>query len=117
MTDTSPTFNSQISPTEIFTCVMSCHASYLAHMPTACLPALHPAFRHLQRLPRSSWRDVRYKGDPLTRPIASFELGLLVRLLVALSLRLNAWLELDRPWTPGEDPPENRFQVRCSGVG
>lgn len=54
---------------------------------------------------------MRYKGDPLTRPIASYELGLLVRLLVALSLRLNAWLALDRPWTPQEDPPENRAQV------
>lgn len=65
----------------------------------------------LQRLPRSTWRDVRYKGDPLCRPIASYELGLLVRLLVALSRRLNAWLALDRPWSPEEDPPENRVQV------
>ncbi len=69
----------------------------------------------MQRLPRSTWRDVRYKGDPLTRPIASYELGPLVRLLVALSMRLNAWLALDRPWTPQEDPPENRVQV--GGLG
>lgn len=60
---------------------------------------------------------MRYRGDPLTRPIASFEVGFLVRLLVALSLRLNAWLALDRPWTPEEDPPENKAQVgSCSGV-
>ena len=64
-----------------------------------------------QRLPKSSWRDVRYKGDTLTRPIASFELGFLVRLLVALSMRLNAWLALDRPRAPGEEPPEKRMQV------
>ncbi|KAL4451949.1 hypothetical protein ABPG75_007611 [Micractinium tetrahymenae] len=46
------------------------------------------------RLPKSTWRDVQYRGDPLLRPIASFEIGLLVRLLVALSLRLNAALGL-----------------------
>ena len=54
---------------------------------------------------------MQYKGDPLTRPIASYELGLLVRLAVALSRRLNAALALDRPWSPEEDPPENRVQV------
>ncbi len=48
----------------------------------------------LQRLPKSSWRDVHYKGDPMLRPITSFEIGLLVRLLVALSVRLNAALGL-----------------------
>jgi hypothetical protein len=48
----------------------------------------------LQRLPKSSWRDVQYKGDPMLRPIASFEIGPLVRLLVAISVRLNAALGL-----------------------
>eukprot|EP00887_Chlorella_sp_A99_P007731 scaffold20.g7731.t1 len=64
----------------------------------------------LPRLPKSSWRDVRYRGDPLTRPITSFELGFFVRLLVALSVRLNAWAGLDRRWSPGEDQPETRAQ-------
>jgi len=72
-----------------------------------------------QRLPKSTWRDVRYRGDPLLRPITSFEIGLLVRLLVALSMRINAALGLvDRgsgeeqgAEAAGEEPPENRLQV------
>ena len=67
-----------------------------------------------QRLPKSSWRDVRYKGDPMLRPIASYEIGLLVRLLVALSVRLNAALGLDSWQRRGaggeEEPPEDRVQ-------
>jgi hypothetical protein len=71
-----------------------------------------------QRLPKSSWRDAHYKGDPMLRPIATYELGLLVRLLVALSARINAALGLDR-WQPAAgsaaegdaEPAENRLQV------
>ncbi|KAG2445175.1 hypothetical protein HYH02_008643 [Chlamydomonas schloesseri] len=54
-----------------------------------------------------------YKGDPLLRPIASNEIGLLVRPLVRLSARLNGALGLDVPYTPGEeaeDPPEHLGQ-------
>lgn len=102
------------------TCQSPSRAACSPLAPTPCplaapTPLPHPPL--VQRLPRSTWRDVRYRGDPLTRPIASFEVGFLVRLLVALSLRLNAWLALDRPWTPEEDPPENKAQVgSCSGV-
>ena len=81
-------------------------SSFSASPSTAYSPALLP-----QRLPRSSWRDVQYKGDPLRRPVATYEVALLVRLLVALSQRANAWLRLDQAWTPEEeDAPENRVQ-------
>lgn len=63
------------------------------------------------RLPRSTWKDVKYKGDPMFRPIASFEIGFLVRFLVFCSSRINHILKLDQgPPAPGELPPENRFQ-------
>lgn len=58
------------------------------HMPSRHAPT------HLQRLPKSSWRDVRYRGDPMLRPIGSLEVALLARLLVGLSNRLNAALGL-----------------------
>ncbi|PNW82237.1 hypothetical protein CHLRE_06g278126v5 [Chlamydomonas reinhardtii] len=54
-----------------------------------------------------------YKGDPLMRPIASNEIGLLVRPLVRLSARANAALGLDVPYVAGEeaeDPPEHLGQ-------
>jgi hypothetical protein len=62
----------------------------------------------IPRLPRSTWREVRYRGDPLRRPVASYEFAPLVRALVALSAALNAWLGLDRAVAEGEEPPENR---------
>lgn len=52
-------------------------------LPTARLPTFT-----LQRLPKSSWRDVQYRGDPLLRPIASFEIGLLVRMATVLFARV-----------------------------
>ena len=51
---------------------------------------------------------MRYKGDPLRRPVATYEVAPLVRLLVALSARANAWLRLDCAWAPEEDAPEDR---------
>ena len=62
------------------------------------------------RLPRSTWRDVKYRGDPLHRPVASFEIGPLVRVLVGISEKANAALGLDRRWEEGEEPAENRIQ-------
>lgn len=70
---------------------------------------------------------MRYRGDPLLRPIASFEIGLLVRLLVALSLRLNVALGLaggggsSAGGAPGDDEGdeivETRLQVGGWGGG
>ena len=62
------------------------------------------------RLPRSTWRDVQFKGDSLERPVMSFEIGPLVRLSVAASQRVNAALGLDHAWHADEEPPENRIQ-------
>lgn len=56
-----------------------------------------------------TWAALSYKGDWLHRPIASNEIGPLVRVFVWLSVRINAALGLDQPWRgPGqEDPPEH----------
>ncbi|KFM26476.1 hypothetical protein F751_2694 [Auxenochlorella protothecoides] len=64
-----------------------------------------------QRLPRSSWRDVRYKGDPMLGPVASTEVAWLVRALVALSVASNRALGLDRTAGGGAgEAPETRWQ-------
>lgn len=62
------------------------------------------------RLPRSTWRDVRFKGDSLERPVTTYEIAPFVRIAVAISQRINAALGLDQAWDEGEEPPENRFQ-------
>lgn len=62
--------------------------------PTHSLP--YPA-----HIPAGRWGGVSYKGDWLTRPIASNEVGLLVRVLVAMSQRVNRLLGLDQPWKVG----------------
>jgi hypothetical protein len=67
--------------------------------------------QYLPRLPRSTWKEVRYKGDPMHRPITSFEIPFVVRMLVAMSERLNSMLGLDRGVpTADEPPPENRVE-------
>ena len=62
------------------------------------------------RLPRSTWRDVRFKGDSLERPVTTHEIAPLVRIAVAISQRINAALGLDHAWDEGEEPPENQIQ-------
>lgn len=66
----------------------------------------------LPLLPRSSWKDVKFRGDSLEKPVASYEIGSLVRLTAALSKRLNAWLRLNRVTVDDgeEEAPENRVQ-------
>lgn len=75
----------------------------------------------IPRLPKSTWKDVQYKGDIMMRPISSYELGPLVRVLVSISQGANARLGLDRPWTSDDEQlPENRFQeiiVSCRRKG
>ena len=93
------------------------------HPPHPTPPHRTPTPPHTQRLRKGSWRDVRYKGDPMLRPIASFELGMLVRVLVGASRRANALLGLDRTQGGREEEeegrPETRLQVRgrvCVGA-
>ena len=58
------------------------------------------------------WRELRYHGDWMLRPIASNEVAPLVRLLVAVSARLNAALGLTGvPSGQQEEPPETVTQV------
>lgn len=66
--------------------------------------------RH-QCLPRSSWKDVCFKGDELMRPVASFEIAALVRVLVAVSQWVNKAIGLEAD-SSGESPtePETRLQ-------
>lgn len=61
-----------------------------------------------QCLPRSSWADVRFKGDELMRPVTSFEIAALVRILVAASRWMNRVIGLDPNGSLTE--PETRFQ-------
>jgi hypothetical protein len=49
----------------------------------------------IPRLPRSTWKDVKYKGDALRRPVASYEIAMLVLLTVRASEFLNKHLGLD----------------------
>jgi hypothetical protein len=59
------------------------------------------------------WRDLRYQGDWMLRPIASNEVAPLVRLLVGVSRAVNSSLGLTGvPTPPGEEPPETVTQVR-----
>jgi hypothetical protein len=70
----------------------------------------HVAGRDLPKA--GDWRQLRYQGDWMRRPIASNEIGPLVRLLVALSGAINGALGLTgQPTPPGEEPPETILQV------
>jgi hypothetical protein len=55
-----------------------------------------------------AWNRLQYKGDWLSRPVASNEIPLLVRLTVAASRAVNRALGLDVPWRgdEAEEPPE-----------
>lgn len=80
-------------------------ASAAAARPTAAALA-----QATPQLPRSSWRDVKYKGDPLRRPVTSYEIAPLVRALVGLSEAANRLLGLDRPVADEDGVVENRAQ-------
>jgi hypothetical protein len=60
---------------------------------------------------------VGYQGDSMLRPIASYEVAWLARLLVGLSTAFNNTLGLSAtPAPPSEEPPETIVQV-CTCVG
>jgi len=54
---------------------------------------------------------VRYRGDPLRRPIASYEVAPLARLAVRASDAANTRLRLGEPVADDEAPPEGLLQV------
>ena len=65
-------------------------------------------------LSQGDWRELRYHGDWMLRPIASNEVAPLVRVLVRISCAVNSVLQLSRtPTPPGEEPPETVRQVRA----
>ncbi len=60
----------------------------------------------LQGLRLGQLSEVQYKGDSMQRPIASNEIGWLVRILVWLSVSLNQSLQLGSASTGTADEPE-----------
>ena len=70
----------------------------------------------LQGLKLASLSEVRYKGDDLQRPIASNEIGWLVRLLVWLSLSLNQAFQLGPAATGSPDAPELLVSSPCHSL-
>ncbi|KXZ52315.1 hypothetical protein GPECTOR_10g947 [Gonium pectorale] len=77
------------------------------------LVAEDPKLADPQRLWLRLYRGRDGRHDPLLRPIASNELGPLVRPLVRASVRINDALGLSRPYVPGEEaeePPEHMGQ-------
>jgi len=70
----------------------------------------------LRAYPRAGhWAQLHYKGDWLARPIASHEIGPLVRLLVWVSRWLNHALGLDVPWR-GDEVEEEAENVLQEGL-
>ena len=51
----------------------------------------------LQGLRRSSFAELKYKGDWMRRPLSSSEIGWLVRILLHVSDAANTYLQLDQP--------------------
>jgi hypothetical protein len=62
------------------------------------------------------WRQLRYKGDWMLRPIASNEIPWLVRLLVRINRAVNGALGLDGEPHPNVEEPETVLQVRRTGA-
>ena len=67
----------------------------------------------LQGVKRGHWSQLRYRGDTLRRPIASYELAPLVRLLVRASEAANARMRLGTPAAADEPALEGPLQVLC----
>ncbi|KAI5055602.1 hypothetical protein GOP47_0029123 [Adiantum capillus-veneris] len=56
----------------------------------------HHSFQACKALPQHTWKDVKYKGDWMRRPIESTEFAWLVRLLVQFSDTINKKLDLSQ---------------------
>lgn len=60
---------------------------------------------------RGHWSQLRFRGDPLRRPIASYEVAPLARLAVRASEAANARLRLGAPVPHDELPAAGLLQV------
>jgi hypothetical protein len=60
------------------------------------------------KLPRNTWRDVKFKGNPLHAPKTSYEVRYLVDATIKISQWLNSLIGLDTPLS--DDDPENVVQ-------
>jgi hypothetical protein len=67
---------------------------------------LHACVRG-QALRRGAPQQLRYRGHPMRRPIASNEVPVLARALVRASDAANAALGLDSAAAPDQDAPTN----------
>lgn len=69
----------------------------------------------IMKIQKSTWMDVRFKGDVLRAPRTSYEIVYLVDLMIHLSEMLNAKIGLDVPCRDGEIP-ENIIQEYIYGL-
>jgi len=60
------------------------------------------------KLPKNTWKDVKFKGDPLHVPKTSYEVKYLVDATIRISQWLNSLIGLDTPLS--DDDPENIVQ-------
>ncbi|MCO5564935.1 hypothetical protein L7F22_018605 [Adiantum nelumboides] len=78
------------------------------------------SFQACTALPQHTWKNVKYKGDWMCRPIESTEFAWLVRLLVQLSDTINRKLDLsqecDLPALELEDQDNNVTAVSNHGL-
>lgn len=65
----------------------------------------------LQGVRQGHWSQLKYRGDPLRRPIASYELAPLARLAVKASEAVNTQLRLGQPVADDEPPAAGMLQV------
>lgn len=88
--------------------------SYIVNHPLIAICA-SPYVRLLlfgQAVRRGQWSDVRYRGDPLRRPIASYEVPIVARWAVRASEAANRALRLDEPPTGDDASPSGPIQVQ-----
>lgn len=78
-----------------------------------CPPA---GLEHIKAVRQGKWNDVRYRGDPLRRPIASYEVPVVARLAVRASEAINRKLQLDTPVVEGESLPSGFLQTALLAV-
>lgn len=73
-------------------------------------PAMvYPHEAENMKLPKNTWQDVKFRGDPLKIPRMTYEVKYLVDFMIYMSEKLNASLGLGRP-VETSDAPENVIQ-------